>query len=156
MQYPAKISWFDRPPEVWEDHTVSLWVSEPQELDAALDRFDRDMRRLQFSLAGRIIDREGRHVAFGFSEHQELGYASFRLQDDSMCPWLIWSLRDTANTANVQQLTGRDRIDFHYWPGLDPWEVRLANCVPITALRRAIHFYLASGTFDCIAWGGQK
>ncbi len=164
MRYPAEVTWFDREPEGGEDHTARWIVLAPDELESALDRFEQDMRRLGFALAGEIFDREGHCLTFGFSAFEELGFVAFQpghlLNNErghyqyAPLKWSVSNPADAATLPAIGNLRGRDRIDFMIWPGYDPYEVSPEYCVPIPLVKQAILEYSTMGEFSrCIAWG---
>jgi Immunity protein Imm1 len=166
LQLPAKVCWCDAEPESHEDYTVCHTAHSVEELDAALDRFEQDMRRLNFSLQGEIYDCEGDYLTFGFTDYQDMGFVAYQpkhlLHNDNghfqRIP-LKWSVASAAEAATLPPIGNRfeprsDRIDFLIWPGYDPFEVKPQYCVPIALARQAIREYLTTGEFTkTIAWG---
>ena len=164
MRYPATVCWFDSDHESWQNYTVCETVLGPEEVDAALDRFDRDMQRVGFPLMGDIHDIEGHQFTFGFTSRQELGFITFQpshlLNNDrghyQFIP-LKWSVASSADATSLPPILydkGQKWVSYRYWNEYDPYNVAIEYCVPIPLVRQAIREYLATGTFSaCIAWG---
>jgi hypothetical protein len=165
MRFPAKISWCDREPENWQDFTVSQAIASAEELEAALDHFERDGRRLRFPLLAELDDCHGNRFNVGYDGRQERAFLVFSpkhlLTDEAgryqFLP-LRWSIANRESAATLPPIYAhpirRERVDFHIWPGYDPTSVMPPYCVPMPLVRQAIGQYLATGEFsNCIGWG---
>ena len=166
MRYPAELTWCDEEPGPEQDRTTRQLIRDPEELETALDRFERDTRRLKLPLLAELFDREGHCLTFGFSPAKELSFLTFQpvhtLRNErghfqhAPLRWSVSPLADAANLPPINQVHGPDRVGFLFWPGYDPLYVMPAYCVPFSLVRRALGEYLDRGEFStCLGWGAR-
>jgi hypothetical protein len=167
MRYPATVTWCDHEPASWQDYTTCHTVQSPEHFEAAIARFEQDMRRLKFALLGEIRDSEGHRLTFGFTEFGDRAFVVFQpkhlLYDEhgrSQYRPVRWSVASPADATTLPpggcpRGRERERMDFHWWRiGYDPFEVMPEYHVPIHLVKQAIREYLDTGEFaPCIAWG---
>jgi hypothetical protein len=164
-RFPAMISWCDREPEGGQDFTVSQAIASVAELEAALDCFERDGRRVGFSLLAELDDCHGNRFHVGYDGRHERGFLAFSpkhlLADEAgryqFLP-IRWSIANRETAALLPPFYAhpirRERVDFFIWPGYNPTSVMPPYCAPMPLIRQAIGQYLSIGEFsDCIGWG---
>jgi hypothetical protein len=165
MRFPATITWCDRPPEGAQDFTVSHVIDSAKNLEAALNQFERDGRRIQFPLLAELDDRYGNRFEVGYDGRHERGFLAYApkhlLTDEAgryqFLP-IRWSIGNRETAAALPPYYAcpirRDRIDFFIWLGYAPTSVMPPYCPPMPLVRQAIGQYLTTGEFSgCIAWG---
>jgi hypothetical protein len=155
MRYPATVTWCDTKPESWQDYTGSHTVSCEEELEVAMDLFEKDARNLRFPLIGRLHDCEGHELTFGFYDDRDRAFMSFQprhlLANEKghyQYSPLRWSVANQAKASNLPPILhtiGRERIDFFLWTDFDPYQVMPQYCVPMTLVRLVIREYLDTG-----------
>ena len=162
MRFPANITCCDREPEASQDFTVSKIIDSAKELEAALDQFERDGRRVRFPLLAELDDCRGNRFNVGYDGCQERGFLAYApkhlLTDEAgryqFLP-IRWSIANRETAAMLPPFYAhpirRERVDFFIWLGYDPTSVMPPYCPPMPLVRQAIGQYLATGEFSgCI------